>query len=35
VAAKSSMKKLWFYFNTVQLADSFTEFNNVKPPANV
>ena len=29
------MKKLWFYFNTIQVADTFTEFSNVKPPANV
>jgi hypothetical protein len=29
------MKKLWFYFNTMQLADTFTEFKNVKAPANV
>jgi energy-converting hydrogenase Eha subunit A len=29
------MKKLWFYFNTVQLASTFTEFNLVKTPANV
>ena len=29
------MKKLWFYFNTLQLASTFTEFNLVKTPANV
>jgi hypothetical protein len=29
------MKKLWFYFNTIQLADTFKEFNNIKAPANV
>jgi len=29
------MKKLWFYFNTMQLVDTFNEFNNVKAPANV
>jgi len=29
------MKKLWFYFNTIQLASTFTYFNLVKAPANV
>ncbi len=29
------MKKLWFYFNTLQLSSTFTEFNLVKLPANV
>ena len=29
------MKKLWFYFNTMQLVDTFTEFHSVKAPANV
>ena len=29
------MKKLWFYFNTMQLVDTFTEFHSVKSPANV
>ena len=29
------MKKLWFYFNTMQLIDSYLKFVNVKPPANV
>ena len=29
------MKKLWFYFNTVQLANSYTDFNLVQTPANV
>ena len=32
---KGAMKKLWFFFNTVQLASTFTEFNLVKSPANV
>jgi hypothetical protein len=29
------MQKLWFYFNSLQLADSFMDFANVKPPANL
>lgn len=29
------MKKLWFYFNTIQLASTFTDFHLVKLPANV
>lgn len=29
------MKSLWPYFNTMQLADTFNEFDNVKPPGNV
>lgn len=29
------MRKLWFYFNALQLADSFTDFANVKSPANL
>ena len=29
------MKQLWFYFNTMQLADTYTEFTNVKAPGNV
>jgi hypothetical protein len=29
------MKKLWFYFNTVQLGSTFTDFSNNKLPANV
>jgi hypothetical protein len=29
------MKRLWFYFNTIQLASTYTEFNLVKVPANV
>jgi len=29
------MKKLWFYFNTIQLSSSFIDFAYVAPPANV
>lgn len=29
------MKKLWFYFNTIQLASTFIYFNLVRAPANV
>lgn len=29
------MKKLWFYFNTLQVTDSLVKFRNVKMPANV
>lgn len=29
------MKKLWFYFNTIQLGSTYTEFAYVKSPANV
>jgi hypothetical protein len=29
------LKKLWCYFNTVQLSSTFTEFSNTKIPANV
>lgn len=29
------MKKLWFYFNTLQVTDSLVKFRNVKMPANM
>jgi hypothetical protein len=29
------MEKLWFFYNTMQLSNTFTDFNLVKEPANV